>query len=111
MTEQDVFVYREIYYEHMKPILRARNVFGMHQAEMEPLLAPALEKYGWSYEKYRSFMTLDIAQRVSKIKSRAMLKTGLQPDIKVVAGEMELDSISVSRIPELRCPIRSEQKD
>ncbi len=110
ITDQDVFEYREIYYEHVKPIFKAWGVLGMKISELAPLLSPILEKYGWSFEKYQAFGSIDFAQRLSRMKSESFVKTGTEPSMKVIAGDVELDSISMSRIPELRCPIRSEQK-
>lgn len=84
--EIDVEIYREIYYEHVKPNLRK----GVNYTEMDKVLIPVLKKYNWTLEKFHFLYDLDFWQRVEyNNKSNTLGEFGL---------------------PELRCLIRSDEK-
>lgn len=106
ISEQEVFEYREIYYEYFKPNLNGR--FGMPKEEAERVIAPALIKFGWSYEKYTAFCAIDLAQRLSKTKSDSFLN-GKELKVEVRFGNYTPNSLSLSLLPELKCPRRTTQ--
>jgi hypothetical protein len=97
IDEVEVIVYREVYYEHAKPMIRAR----CSDAEIEAAITPILEGYGWTLDKFKAFSIIDLTQRFERMKMK---------NVKVMAGTHEVDKGQVSQLLELRCPIRSEQK-
>ncbi len=92
IDEVEVIVYREVYYEYVKPMLKA----GKSTKEIESIILPILEGYGWTLDKFRAFQIIDIAQRMAKYNNVEI--TGVD---KKMAGA----------VLELKCPIRTEQKD
>lgn len=108
ITEKEVFEYRELYYEYLKPILY--NGVTCHK-KIEELLAPALNKFGWNADTFSSFLSLDFMQRIAKMKSETFIKTGVEPNICVKVGNEEVSAITLSMMLELKCPIRTTQKD
>lgn len=100
ITQAEVEIYRDIYYEHFKPALNGR--FAMPNEEAELLLMPVLTKYGWTMEKYLAFGQIDLMQRIARWN---------KPNVKMrYADGHEPDLSNISQMPELRCPRRTTER-
>lgn len=92
ITETDIAIYREIYYETEKPMIRA----GLSESEIKAGIEYACEEYGYSVERYKALKIVDFIQRFEGQKI-----------------SIEIDGVRLNHIqndlPELRCPRRSEQ--
>ncbi len=51
ITDRDVYVYRELYYETQKPLLMA----GARPEVIKEMLIEECKKFGWTIEKYDTF--------------------------------------------------------
>lgn len=104
ITEHDVYIYRELYYETAKPLIRA----GASSSFIEEMLIPRCEHFGWTLDKYRDFSSLDLMQRIASLS----IKTASEDRVfvKTTKGE-KLNYHGSLDLPELKCPIRTEQKD
>lgn len=102
VTERDVYVYRELYYEHIKPLLR----LGVKAEQIENICEDIFKYYGWSFEKFKDFSVLDLIQRLKELRNY-----GNKVEVEVYFGGEILTLDQFNEIPELRCPIRSEQKN
>lgn len=104
ITDRDVYVYRELYYETAKPLLRA----GASQEFIKEMLVKACEGFGWTYDKYQAFSHIDFMQRIAKMSIRNASENRVQ--VRTHAGE-KLEHNATLDMPELKCPIRTEQID
>jgi len=102
ITEKDVYVYREIYYEHYKRLLEIWD--GTSDSPFSDWLLPAIMAYNWTPEKYYQFSTLDLTQRFTN-------KDNIKPDFKFSFGDKKIDAPTFITLPELKCPRRTTQKD
>jgi len=96
ITEVDICTYRELYYEHVKPLIRQ----GADCLMIDILMQDVWAQYGWTKEKFSAFQIIDLAQRVAEMK---------KPNITVVAGNQKINNEQIEQIPMLRCPRRTEQ--
>lgn len=106
ITEKDIYEYREIYYEYFKPALNGRC--GMTNEEAEKIIKPALEKFGWTHDKYQAFSHIDLMQRIAKMSIKSASEDRIQ--VRTHAGE-KLEHNATLDMPELKCPRRTEQID
>ncbi len=97
ITERDVIVYREIYYETVKPMIKA----GKTEEDIENALKYICEEFNISVEYYKALSHIDLMQRISSFKS---------DNIKLMSGEEYVNLRNVENLPELKCPRRTEQK-
>jgi hypothetical protein len=101
ITDEDVRIYQDIYYGHVKAALDGR--FCMSKAEAKEVIKPALEKHGWTEKRYFDMAALDIMQRLSKFKSDKFIESGTEPNINIVDGNgIAISQLSVSSMPILR---------
>lgn len=100
ITETEICIYREIYYETVKPMLKA----GKSDKEITAGIEYACAEYGMEVEKYLALTHVDLMQRFSMT---------IKPSDKMIFrfsdGE-EIDVTNLKNIPELRCPRRSEMR-
>lgn len=102
ITDKDVYVYRELYYETQKPLMKA----GASPEFIKEMLVKACEGFGWTIEKYDSFSALDLMQRIA----RATIRTASEDKILVQTSEGKNVKYHASLdMPELKCPIRNEE--
>lgn len=105
ITQQEVEIYRNIYYEHVKPMIKG----GCTLDEIDEVLISITDQYGWTIQKYREFQFIDLLQRIEHLKEVERL-SGRPLRINVMNGEEEVSTAKAYDFPELRCPIRSEEK-
>lgn len=105
INEKTIVIYRDVYYEHEKPLLK-RNASN---EEITAALLPVLVMYGWTFEIYHTFKYIDLMQRFAYMRDVNTLN-GKKTNVKFFAGDEELDYTKSYQYLELRCPIRSEQK-
>lgn len=91
ISETDISIYREIYYETEKPMIRA----GRSEAEIELGIKYSCEEYGYDIERYKALKIIDLMQRFEGQKVR------IEIDGQILNSPKDL--------PQLRCPRRSEQ--
>ena len=108
ITEKDIFIYREIYYGIVKPLFKQ----GASQEEINTAIEN--NPYDWELGKFLLFNRIDLLQRLGKMKSDSFLETGEELNIKIVNSEnpcAEIGTLAYTFLPELKCPLRTEQKD
>lgn len=105
INDATIAIYRDVYYEHEKPLLKS----GTSEEEITKALLPVLVMYGWTLDIYFGFKYIDLMQRLTYITDIQKLK-GRKLNIHFVAGDEEIDYTKSYKYPELRCPIRSEEK-
>lgn len=98
VTEENICIYREIYYETVKPMLRN----GKSQKEIDQAINYMCEEYEITTDLYKALSIIDLFQRLGEIKSGS--------NLKVRVNDEELVVENFSNLPLLRCPRRSEQK-
>lgn len=98
ITITDVCTYRELYYEHVKPLLNA----GKRPEVISELMAPIYKEYGWTEEKFQLFSMIDFMQRLAKTNDTRL---------KLRVGGQDVNYANANNLPELKCPRRTEQKD
>jgi hypothetical protein len=104
ITQEDVRIYRHIYYEYAKPLMRCSINFTDEQ--ISNILTPMVNDIGWTLERYHMFSQLDLMQRFAE---RNYPEVYFQyKDGTRMSGE---DMNPLLSIPRLRCPLRTEQKD
>lgn len=95
ITETEICIYREIYYETVKPMLIA----GKSQEEIEAGVKYVCEEYGMEVERYKAISVMDMMQRISERSG------GSNVAIKTSDGEI----LPIPKgLPILRCPRRTE---
>jgi hypothetical protein len=99
ITENNICIYREIYYETVKPMIRS----GKTQEEIDLGVNYMCEEYGIKPDLYHALSTIDLLQRISEMK-----KGSDRINYKVNNEELVVENFS--NIPQLRCPRRTEQK-
>lgn len=104
ITDKDVYIYRELYYETAKPLLRA----GASQEFIKEMLTKACDEFGWTHDKYQAFSHIDLMQRIVKVGIKYASEDRVQ--VRTHAGE-KLEHTATLDMPELKCPIRTEQID
>jgi len=96
ITETEICIYREIYYETVKPML----ISGKTQSEIDAGVTYICEEYGITKERYKFLSTLDFLQRISE--------RGDSPNLAIKTADGEVIKLP-ENLPILRCPRRSEQ--
>ncbi len=100
ISETEIYAYREVYYEHLKPLLMADVDSKMIDIMMEGIY----EEYGLTKDRFEQLQTIDFIQRLKNINDKR---------ITVKVGDTEISKQSITNslnFPELRCPRRSEQQ-
>lgn len=106
INNETIAIYRDIYYEHVKPMIKN----GDSADEIDNKILPVLIKYGWTLEIYALFHSLDFLQRIAYTMDRLKLE-GKKPNLNVVDSNHDaIDYSNVYQYPELRCPLRSEEQ-
>lgn len=96
ITEVDIYTYRELYYEHVKPLLKQ----GADDKMIDIMMQNVFPQYGWTKEKFQAFQIIDLMQRIR----------GLNCDkIKVTDGQITMNPDDVKNLPMLKCPRRTEE--
>lgn len=96
ITDRDVYVYREIYYETFK---REIVTMGITHKILDEKIKEACEKFGWTIKKYNTFRSIDGMQRIAKMREK-------NKETKKMASPI----YDVMEFPRLQCPIRTEDK-
>lgn len=108
ITQNDIYIYRHIYYEYVKPLLKLNINFT--QEQIRRIVIPMVEDLGWTIERYEMFSSMDMMQRLAELNYN-----GSKPNIELQYNDGEkvlLDKLNpLLSVPRLRCPIRSEQLD
>lgn len=102
----EVYGYREIYYEHMKPMIRE----GKSQKEIGDRIELIAESYGLSSSRFSELHLFDLLQRIAKERNKCGNVSCIIPGVSSIKVSDEAYRILLDQ-PELKCPIRSEQKD
>ncbi len=97
VTEVEICKYREIYYETVKPMIRARKSIE----EIDAGVKYACEEYEMSVERYHTLSTLDLLQRLAEDDKTKTIK------VQFHDGEV-IDTSNIVNLPQLRCPRRTE---
>lgn len=58
INEKTIAVYRDVYYEHVKLLIKK----GATAEEINETILPVLVLYGWTLKMYHDFSTLDLMQ-------------------------------------------------
>jgi hypothetical protein len=95
ITETEICIYREIYYETVKPMLIA----GKTQEEIEAGVKYICEEYGMEVERYKAISIMDFMQRLSE--------KGPNPNVAIKTSDGEILPLPKD-LPILRCPRRTE---
>lgn len=93
ITEREVIVYREIYYEHVKPMILA----GKTQDEIEVCVNYMAEEFDMEPDRWRVLHRIDLLQRIASIHSDRLKVRGVE------------NLSAVQELPELKCPRRTTQ--
>lgn len=106
ITDKEVAIYRDIYYEHVKPLMKQSK----SPEEIEEAILPVLVLHGWTLEMYQAFQMIDFMQRLAYLMSTQELMGKNVPNVYMIGGTEPIDCSMACKYPELRCPIRSEEK-
>lgn len=98
ITPAEVFAYREIYYEHVKPMIRG----GVSQNEITECLDEIAPEYGITRQRYTELFLIDFIQRLSKLDCYRIY-------VKTFDKVLCIKELKVIHEPELKCPRRTEQ--
>ena len=97
ITDRDIFVYREIYYETVKPMIIA----GKSKEEINKAIEYMCQEFEYEVEDYKIMSQLDMIQRIAEMQ---LVRTNIS-----VQG---LNTIkNTLNLPRIRCPRRTEQVD
>lgn len=99
ITTEEIYAYREIYYECIKPMIKKEKT----QEQIDACLEYFAPEYGITPERYRELFALDFLQRLAGINN---------PTVFIRISNTNICSNKLgflSNMPELRCPKRSEQ--
>jgi hypothetical protein len=97
VSEVEICKYREIYYETVKPLIRA----GKSTEEIDVGVKYACEEYEMTVERYHTLSTVDLLQRLAEDHKTKKIK------VQFHDGEI-IDASHLHSLPRLRCPRRSE---
>lgn len=100
ITTEEIYAYRELYYEHIKPMVAN----GKSLEEMDACVEFFAPEYGITPKKYYELSRLDLLQRIAGVSK--------SEDVKIKYGGELLSKDALATVvntPELRCPRRSEQ--
>lgn len=97
-----ITIYREVYYEHVKPLIRK----GAKQIEIDNAILPILVMNLWTLEMYHEMSFIDFMQRINYINHQQNLKG--RKNFKVLCGNEKVVADRFATLPKLRCPILSE---
>lgn len=93
ITERVVYVYREIYYEHVKPLLK----MGISDPELiQMFIQGPLDELGMTIEMFRALQIVDLMQRMSKYDNVKFAGLNIEPE-------------ALNSTLELKCPLRTEE--
>jgi hypothetical protein len=105
VTDTDIKAYREIYYEVVKKMIYA----GYLDAEIKVRVELVSEAYGISSERYYLLSDLDLLQRLARQKF-----INGNDNLKFVGTDMipieDDEMYSVLELPELKCPLRTDER-
>lgn len=100
ISVEEVCAYREVYYEHVKPMIKARK----QEADIDACIAYFAPEYGITKERYHELSTIDLLQRLAGLNT---------PMVKIQNGETSIGTDKIQAVldlPELKCSKRTEQK-
>jgi hypothetical protein len=108
LTEEIVSIYREIYYEHYKPIAKLINPNDPNYRELyKNEMMPVLNKFGWTLRYFEEIMSIDLFQRF--VYDTKFMKHGDKLKLESYPEYRHLDpNYGALR---LKCPLRTEQPD
>lgn len=72
LTEENVKIYRALYYGHYKPLVKE----GFSEGEIRAKLKPILAEFGWSWRVFEDFKSIDLAQRFAFEYSYSLVLSG-----------------------------------
>jgi hypothetical protein len=93
ISEREVIVYREIYYETVKPMI----LNGKTPEEIEAGIAYVCEEFEISPKRWKILHQVDLLQRLALLNNPRLRLQGVES----LKGALSL--------PTMRCPRRSEQ--
>lgn len=97
VTERDIFIYREIYYETVKPMIYA----GKSEEEINKAIEYMCEEFEYKAEDYKCMSSLDLVQRIAELQQK-------HSNVSIQG----LDDIQgATKLPRIRCSRRTEQVD
>src|SRR5690606_34709465 len=108
LTPEIVAIYREIYYEHFKPIAKLINPNDPNYRQLfQKEISPVLAKFGWTLRYFEQLQSIDLFQRM--VYDTKFMEGGRKLNYKSYPEYRHLDpNYGALR---LKCPIRSEQPD
>ena len=102
ITERDIFIYREIYYETVKPMIVSHKT----AIEINFALKYMCEEFGITPQRYKVLSNVDFMQRMAKFNNkRIIVQSGTN---SIVPYEHKN---SLENIPEMKCPRRTEDRN
>jgi hypothetical protein len=105
ITQKEVEIYRDVYYNHVKPLLKK----GASSEEISDTILPILVLYGWTLEIYFNFQMIDLMQRMAYTTDIMKLQNK-KINLSLRCDKENVDYSKSYQFPELRCPLRSEEK-
>lgn len=108
LTEEIVAIYREIYYEHYKPIAQLINPNDNNYRDLfKKEMAPVLNKFNWTLRYFEELMSIDFFQRL--VYDMKFTKDGHKLKMESYPEYRHLDpNFGALR---LKCPRRTDQPD
>jgi hypothetical protein len=108
LTPEIVAIYREIYYEHYKPIAKLINPNDPNYRQLfKNEMTPILEKFGWTLRYFEQLQSIDLFQRL--VYDTQFMENGRQLKYQSYPEYRHLDpNYGALR---LKCPERTEQPD
>ena len=108
LTTEIVAIYREVYYEHYKPIAKLINPQDTNYRQLfKNEMTPVLNKFGWTLRYFEELMSIDMFQRL--VYDTKFMKDGRKLKYESYPEYQHLDpNFGALR---LKCPVRTEQPD
>lgn len=110
LTEKEVKIYQEIYYEHYKPFVESSSYPDSYSL-MKKALSPILEKHAWDLETFEAYIMIDFIQRVLFDMVLFSQKEGfVLPKMQLTDEKMYKFDPALG-VPRLKCPKRTTAPD
>ena|ERR1035437_4054768 len=97
VTEREVLIYREIYYETVKPMIRA----GRSDHDIEAGIDYMCQEFDIPTKRYKLISKFDMLQRIAELMQKY--------DNVYILGNRDMNKLL--NIPKIRCPKRTEQQE